>query len=246
MFVATKPTKELKDLVFNNDVQCQIDAILEDFEYKAALLENGLKPRSRVFLHGETGTGKTSLAHAMAGALKTNLYVCDGAEVFKPHLGESEKSVTGLFNLMRSRNGVFLIDEADSFLSKRKEAEGGTVSAQNRVVNTFLTELDKLDIVGLLICSTNLIDQIDPAVLRRFDIDIKVPRPSRENLLKLANSILDGRFGISAEEIVDEEQTAHGVERLCYARLRAAVIAEEKSKKTGKPTKKDKQLALDV
>lgn len=229
-FQLTPAMRSFDDLVLNNDTKEIIDDLLEDQIYRTALLENGLEVRNKIFFHGETGCGKTSITHAIAKKLELPLYIANGAQIFQSHLGESEKSVEQIFVHIKQKRCVFLIDEADSFVSKRGDDGDAASSTQNRVVNTFLTNMDMTTPAGILVCCTNLIQNIDKAVLRRFDLQLEIPKPTKPNLRKIAEKLLDGRFGITAESILEVANTAHDVERICIDRLRAAVIAEEKRK----------------
>jgi SpoVK/Ycf46/Vps4 family AAA+-type ATPase len=83
-------------------------------------------------------------------------------------VGETEKNFAKMFEEARSERAVLLLDEADSFLQDRSNAQR---SWEVTEVNEMLTQMETFD--GTFIASTNLIDKLDPAALRRFDLKVK-------------------------------------------------------------------------
>ena len=85
------------------------------------------------------------------------------------YVGESEKNIAEMFEQARKEEAVLLLDEADSFLRDRKGAHRNWEVTQ---VNELLTQMEAY--TGIFICSTNLMDDLDTASLRRFDLKIKL------------------------------------------------------------------------
>ena len=84
-------------------------------------------------------------------------------------MGQSEKNIADAFAEAKASNAVLLIDEVDSFLSKRTNANQ---SWEVALVNQVLVELS--DFTGIFIATTNLeASELDPAALRRFDLKVK-------------------------------------------------------------------------
>jgi SpoVK/Ycf46/Vps4 family AAA+-type ATPase len=83
-------------------------------------------------------------------------------------VGETEKNFAKMFEEARSERAVLLLDEADSFLQDRSNAQR---SWEVTEVNEMLTQMEAFE--GTFIASTNLIDKLDPAALRRFDLKVK-------------------------------------------------------------------------
>jgi transitional endoplasmic reticulum ATPase len=73
-----------------------------------------------------------------------------------------------MFHEASYEEAVLLLDEADSFLRDRSEARRSWEVTQ---VNELLTQMEHYN--GVFICSTNLMDSLDAASLRRFDLKIK-------------------------------------------------------------------------
>ena len=70
-------------------------------------------------LYGESGTGKTMVAHAIANALEKMIIVVNYAEIESKYVGETSKNLVRLFKEAEEKNVVLLFDEADALLSKR-------------------------------------------------------------------------------------------------------------------------------
>lgn len=228
LYEPVHPKCALKDVVLPDVLMTQIMELIEDLGYVDALVAEGLPVRRRVLLHGPPGCGKTSVAHAIAAEIRTRLYVVSTAQAVRSHMGESDKKVEEAFKFAEQNRCVLLIDEFDSLGTKRGDPDSSAERADNRIVNTLLTCLESRPPLGLFVACTNLYGSIDPAVLRRFDLVLEIPPPDRAMLLKVANQVLKGRFGIPAEGILDEASTPAAVVRVATERLRRKVIERER------------------
>lgn len=124
-------------------------------------------PHGRFCLYGPPGTGKTGFGHFLSRALDKPLRVTRASDLLDPYLGMTEKNIAGMFESATADDAVLLLDEADGFLHDRSRANKNWEISQ---VNELLTQMEGFD--GLFICTTNRIDCLDPASLRRFDVKI--------------------------------------------------------------------------
>lgn len=122
----------------------------------------------RICLYGPPGTGKTAYARWLAEQLATPLLVRRASDLLSPWVGGTEKNLAGAFRDAERESAVLLIDEVDSFLQDRRHAHHGWEVV---AVNEMLTQMESFS--GLFIASTNLMDDLDPASLRRFDLKVK-------------------------------------------------------------------------
>lgn len=122
----------------------------------------------RLCLYDPPGTGKTAYGHWLAQQMNVPLHVRRASDLLGPYLGESEKNIAQAFAEAEADGGVLLIDEVDSFLQDRRSAERHWEVSQ---VNEMLTQMEAFS--GVFVASTNLMDQLDPAVLRRFDLKVR-------------------------------------------------------------------------
>ena len=123
---------------------------------------------ARLCLYGPPGTGKTALGHYVAQQLDRPLLVKRASDLLSCWLGQTEKNLAEAFREASDEDAVLLIDEADSFLQDRSGAERSWEITQ---VNEMLTQMESFE--GLFIASTNLVDSLDAASLRRFDFKVR-------------------------------------------------------------------------
>lgn len=123
-----------------------------------------------VFVHGAPGTGKSELARALAAAFGCELFeVASEDEDGDPVTGErrlrADRAAQSFFG---RRHALPMIDEVDSILRDR---DGARQSWEVTRVNEMLTRMENFG--GVFVASTNLMGDIDPAALRRFDLKIR-------------------------------------------------------------------------
>ena len=129
-----------------------------------------LKSRSHGALcfYGAPGTGKTALAEHIAKALGKPLIVKQASDLMSKYVGETEQNMAAMFKEAEIEKAVLLLDEADSFLQDRRGAQR---TYEVTEVNEMLQGMERHN--GIFICTTNLLDKIDQAALRRFTFKIK-------------------------------------------------------------------------
>ena len=150
------------------------------------------KPRpTGVLLHGPPGTGKTMIAKALATQSRFALLPVKGPELLSPYIGESESALRDIFAQAHSMSPcIIFFDELDALVPRRGEF-GDSVGVSDRMVATFMTEMDKIsglnrndadeedEVFVFVIGATNRSDLIDPALMRkgRFDLSILLDAP---------------------------------------------------------------------
>lgn len=118
---------------------------------------------ANLLFSGPPGSGKTELAHHLAGELGRRLVVRTAADLHSKWYGESEGRVAQMFEGCDAQGEVLLIDEADALLGAR---EADTHRADAAVLGEFLRRMETHP--GLLICATNRSRSLDSALMRRF------------------------------------------------------------------------------
>lgn len=121
----------------------------------------------RMLLHGMPGTGKTELGKALAEWLDKPLLQRQASSLLSCWLGGTEQNLREMFDEARREDGILLLDEADSFLRSRDQARARWEVTQT---NELLTQMESFE--GIFICTTNRLEDIDPAALRRFDFKV--------------------------------------------------------------------------
>jgi SpoVK/Ycf46/Vps4 family AAA+-type ATPase len=183
----------LDQLVLGEDTKADILAGLRSIEQRDALESvwslSAIQPqRGRCILnfYGDPGTGKTRAALAIALRLGKPLYQVDYASVISKYLGDTAKHIQLAFARAQELGAVLFFDEADSLLSRRVDIGESCATSINQNRNVLMQELDRFD--GVVVMTTNLFGNYDPALLRRIarHIEFKLPDQSqRQRLFEL-------------------------------------------------------------
>ena len=133
-------------------------------------ISEGLKQskKGRICCYGPPGTGKTAWAAWLAEELDMPLLLRQGSDLLNPYVGGTEQNIAQAFEQAKADNALLVLDEVDTFLFSR---EGANRSWERSQVNEMLTQIERFE--GLMVVSTNLIEVLDPAALRRFDLKLK-------------------------------------------------------------------------
>jgi len=123
---------------------------------------------ARLCLYGPPGTGKSAFGRWLAQQLEMPLLLRTASDLISKWVGDSEKAIAAAFRQAEREGALLMIDEVDSFLRDR---DGAQHSWEVTRVNEMLTRMESFP--GVFIASTNLMDGIDPAALRRFDMKVK-------------------------------------------------------------------------
>ena len=118
--------------------------------------------------YGAPGTGKTALGEYIAQQMEQPLIIKQASDLVSKYVGETEQNMAAMFEEATQEKAVLLLDEADSFLLDRRGAQR---SYEVTEVNEMLQQMERHH--GVFICTTNLLDRIDQAALRRFTFKIK-------------------------------------------------------------------------
>ena len=165
--------KNLEKLPFIEEVlntDCNIQKILSALKRSQ---------RGKLLFYGPPGTGKTEFANQIAFHLDKELLLKRASDLISPYVGETEINIARMFKEARRENAVLFLDEADTFLLNRKEAK---YSWEVSMVNELLTQIESFD--GIFICATNLVEALDEAVMRRFDLKVKFYYLKEEQVIK--------------------------------------------------------------
>lgn len=122
----------------------------------------------RLCLYGPPGTGKTAYGRWLAEQMGVPLVVKRASDLMSKWVGKNEKNIARAFKQAEQDGALLLIDEVDSFLQDRRGAQRGW---EVTLVNEMLTQMESFS--GVFIASTNLMDGLDQAALRRFDLKVK-------------------------------------------------------------------------
>ena len=178
-----------KQLYFDEKFQKQIDFFQtsltnEKFtEMQTRLQEMAMPKGVAAVFYGAPGTGKTESVYQIAKATGRDVLYVDISQTKSMWFGDSEKRIKAVFNdytRLCKKNAVkpiLLFNEADAVLGKRKDNNASNVAqTENAIQNIILEQIEKNE--GIIIATTNLVDNLDSAFERRFLFKLKFEMPS--------------------------------------------------------------------
>ncbi|RDU70283.1 AAA family ATPase [Helicobacter brantae] len=122
-------------------------------------------PNARICLYGVAGSGKSAYGRYLAQSLNLPCILKKGSDLLDKYVGGTEQNIAQAFEEAKANNAVLIFDEVDSFLQDRSGAVRNWEITQ---VNEMLVQMESFD--GIFIATTNLINNLDKASLRRFDL----------------------------------------------------------------------------
>lgn len=167
-----------------------IDIVAHPERYAAM----GIGFPSAIILHGPPGCGKTYAAERLVEFLGWPCYCMDSGSVGSPYIHETSKKIAELFDkAMENAPSVLIIDEMESYLTNRQASLSGGVYHVEEV-SEFLRRIPEASKKKVLVIAmTNVLDMLDPAILRRgrFDHIVEVGMPTRDEVTSLVASLLE-------------------------------------------------------
>ena len=201
-FPATLMSSKLEwdDLVLPGAVSSQIDRIKSWLKHHRKLMEYTEGKVSLSFpclFHGAPGTGKTLTCQLLGKEFKKPVFRIDLSMVVSKYIGETEKNLSRLFDRAHGKGWILFFDEADSLFGKRTDIKSSNDKWANLEVSFLLQKIEEYD--GLVILATNLKNNIDAALIRRFQAIIGFPKPGKEEQRILWEKLLPRRFAYAPE-----------------------------------------------
>lgn len=194
-------SKKSKDLANALPKSYSTDFINADCDISRVASGLGENPNARICLYGLSGTGKSAFAQFIAKSLKRPCIIKAVSDLESAWVGEAEKNIARAFKEAKDKKAVLVFDEVDSFLRDRRLARQSWEATR---VNEMLLQMEKFN--GIFVATTNLMDNIDKAALRRFDlkVEFKALNPAqRANLFKKECALLGLKCESRAKESVE-------------------------------------------
>ena len=190
IFELIEPVTDLGEVVLHPKTEETLGNLMKqvDKEVVSLLHEWGIKDKksgidARIIFYGPPGTGKTMTAHSLAKSLKRQVLSFDCSKILSMYVGESEKNVRKIFDTYydlttkTKTQPILLLNEADQFLSSRSSGIGSSADQMhNQMQNIFLEQIESFE--GILVATTNLLENIDMAFSRRFNYKIEFKKPN--------------------------------------------------------------------
>jgi len=202
IFELVESDTSLDDVVLHKNTRDTLQNLMRqvDKEVISRLVKWGIKDKksgidARIIFYGSAGTGKTMTAYSLAKSLKRQVLAFDCSKILSMYVGESEKNVRKIFDTFyelsekTKTEPILLLNEADQFLGARSSGvTSGADQMHNQMQNIFLEQIENFR--GMLIATTNLLENIDKAFSRRFNYKIEFKKPNEEQRLELWKKML--------------------------------------------------------
>lgn len=163
------------------EINDYFDQILLERKHIEELLAEGLYPTRSVIFQGPPGVGKTMSARWIAHKLGLPLLTLDLATVMSSFLGKTGSNVRAVLEHAMSFPCVLLLDEFDAIAKRRDDDR--ELGELKRLVTVLLQAIDDWPSTSLLVAATNHGELLDPAIWRRFDLEVTFTMPSY-NMIK--------------------------------------------------------------
>ena len=244
------------DLIISQDTKAELSSVINLLKNPKSAQQYGIALPKGILFNGAPGTGKTTIARAVATQAGLNFFVLRANEIVSKWVGESEKNLTKLFEAAaKSAPSVIFIDEIDSLGKKRSQSGAGH---SDNLLNHLLQLIDgvlKSDGV-YVIGATNRAELVDEALRRagRLNRVIEIPLPDYDSRLNLFSVYsrklrLDSQIDLATLAKVTEGNSGADIKAICnQAGLRAyqreQAIAE--SRRTHTVLHEDIEAALSM
>ena len=164
-------------------------------EIRNRMKDSGFRSGFACLFYGAPGTGKTETVYQLARQTGRSIMTVNVPDIKSKWVGESEKNIKDVFDryrlaVQRSEQApILLFNEADGIIGIRREGATSAVDKmENSIQNIILQEMESLD--GILIATTNLTQNLDPAFERRFLYKICFEKPDASVREKIWHTML--------------------------------------------------------
>ncbi len=154
----------LDGLNLNTDIDRMLSQ-LQRFDHALRTMPKTETRNMNLLFYGPPGTGKSELARFIGSLLDRSILCKQASDLYSMWVGGSEKNIKSAFEQAENEDALLVIDEADTFLFHREHYS--STSWQISFTNEFLKQMERFR--GILVCTTNMMDELDSASIRRFN-----------------------------------------------------------------------------
>ena len=209
----------------------ELNQFIQERSLLNKFLEEDIVPPNSILLYGKPGVGKTYISKWLSYKLNMPIVTLDLANSISSYLGRSGQNIKSIFQYAKEQNVILFLDEIDAIAKRRDDATD--LGELKRLVNVLLKELESCPVTCIVIGATNHPELLDKAIWRRFDRNIEISLPEKEQRMMLIRRGLGKRYeevdnGI-IQIIVDgtEQMSAADLCKMCEHIKRRIIINSE-------------------
>lgn len=175
------------------------------------------RPRAVLF-EGPPGTGKTSCARVIANQAGVPLLYVPLEVVMSEFYGKSERLLGKVFSLANNlpNGAIIFLDEIDSLAASR---DNDMHEATRRMLSVLLRQIDgfEQDKKVVVIAATNRKEDLDPALISRFDTMIAFGLPDQQTRQEIASKYAKHLSKAELDELarVAEDMAGRDIRDVC-------------------------------
>jgi SpoVK/Ycf46/Vps4 family AAA+-type ATPase len=215
----------LNDVTLRQATRRALETLIVETQNGALLSSKGIRRRSKLLFVGPPGCGKSFTAQAIANELNLPLFVVRFDAVIGSFLGQTAIHLREIFRFASSTPCVLLFDEIDA-LGKQRGSHLD-VGELDRIVIALMQELEFLQTNGVVIATSNLPNNLDRALWRRFDLVLHFPVPNKTELTAYVRKV-SAKFGLRPSQVAQRQiattRTFADAEKLIEAEARRVVL----------------------
>lgn len=230
----------LDNLIVSDDVRSELKLFIKEHRAIEILKKYDLPVANKLLMHGPSGCGKTLASYVLAGELNKLMIVVNLGAIVSSKLGETSKNLSKIFRKAALEDCIIFIDEFDSLGKVRDYSQDH--GEMKRVVNTILQLFDYLPQSSIVIAATNQKEMLDDALLRRFDVNIELDLPKKDQIMDLINLTLGkGQFKIPSKteinKIIDQSVglSYYSIQKTLVTAIKRSLFKSIENKEIGTP-----------
>jgi SpoVK/Ycf46/Vps4 family AAA+-type ATPase len=190
--IEEEPGRNLDSLVKSPALEKLQSTLVHQWQIRDAFADveqYGIKPTTMALFYGPPGNGKTMAAKMLASVVDAPLYrvACEG--LIEAYLGKTEANMAAIMEWLKVQGKcVVLFDECEALFRRRQDACSSSASqAMSRCMQVFWQAVDRWDSPQMFLLATNLIDQVDDALLSRCELQVEFSQPTKEQAVQVVD-----------------------------------------------------------
>ena len=218
----------MKDPILSDGEMRVLKQFIQERSLLDKFLEEEIVPSNSILLHGKPGVGKTYVSKWLSYKLNMPMVVLDLANSISSYLGRSGQNIKSIFQYAKEQNVILFLDEIDAIAKKRDDATD--LGELKRLVNVLLKELEACPVTCVIIGATNHPELLDKAIWRRFDRNLEISLPDKEQRKMLLQRGMGTKYGEIDDGIIrmmvagTDQMSAADICKMCEHVKRRTII----------------------